>query len=146
MKIEFEAPHTSICDCCGAETTKVTRFISLDGEAKGVYFGAFSDQHTDSHVSVLLSLGDWWEGTSPLGRFAFGLRIWLEGPNFQVTVVDAQTVGWPDALQMGRRLTRVSALKHPLIREVFHVSDHIVAEDPEIRAYFQRVLERRGPS
>lgn len=98
----------------------------------------FSDNHPDPHVIVLLSLGEWWDGTSPYSRNAFAFRIWLKGNQFQVGVIDAQDAGWPDASIMGRRMTRAEALAHPLIQEAFHISDHITEEDPAIRAYFQR--------
>jgi len=34
-------------------------------------------------------------------------------------------------------LNRDEALKHPWIEEVFHISDHILEDDPEVKAYFE---------
>jgi len=109
--------------------------VTIDKQAQAVYFAAFSDNHPEQVVSVLLSLGPWWEGAGPEGRVAFGLRIWLTKESFNVGVVDAEGVGWPNSKLMGRRLSRAEALSHPRINDAFHISDHIVAEDPEIRAY-----------
>lgn len=139
LAIEFEPPGQSTCPCCGGITTALTRFITIDGNARGVYYAVFSDNHPDSHVIVLLSLGEWWSGTSPDSRSAFAFRIWMKEDRFQVGVIDAQEAGWPDAAIMGRRMTRTEALAHPLIKQVFEISDQIVEQDPDIRAYFQRV-------
>jgi hypothetical protein len=139
LAIEFEPPGQSTCECCGGITTRLTRFITIDGDARGVYYAVFSDNHPDPHVIVLLSLGEWWNGTNPDSRSAFAFRIWLKGTQFQVGVLDAETAGWPDASIMGKRMTRAEALAHPMLKEAFHISDHITAEDPEIRAYFKRV-------
>jgi len=139
LKIEYEAPGASKCECCGGVTTTLTRFISVNDEARGVYYAVFSDNHPDPHVIVLLSLGKWWDGTGPEDREAFAFRIWLKGDQFQVGIMDANEAGWPLAQSMGHRISRDKALAHPLIKEVFHISDHIVAEDEPIRAYFQGV-------
>jgi len=146
LEIEFAPPGRSRCDCCGGATTTLTRFVTVDGEARGIYYAAFSDNHPESHVIVLLSLGRWEDGSGPEHRVAFALRIWVKEDQFQVGVVDAGDAGWPNAAQMGRRLSRREALAHPWIQEVFHVSDHIVAEDEPIRSYFQNAVERFGPA
>jgi hypothetical protein len=146
LEIEFATPATSTCECCGGTTTTLTRFITIDDEARAAYFARFSDNHPEHIVSVLLSLGEWWDGAVAEGRIAFGFNIWESDESFNVGVVDAETLGWPQAKSMGTRLTREEALAHPLVKEAFHVSDHIVADDPEVRAYFQRASQASGPA
>jgi hypothetical protein len=135
LEIEFATPAVKTCECCGGATTTLTRYVTIDDRAQAVYFASFSDNHPEQVVSVLLSLGPWWEGAGPEGRVSFGLKIWQTKERYNVGVVDADGVGWPNSKLMGRRLTRDEALSHPRINEAFHISDHIVAEDPEIRAY-----------
>jgi len=58
---------------------------------------------------------------------------------FQVGIIDANEAGWPGAAFMGKRLKRDEALAHPWIKDVFHISDHIVESDEPIVSYFRRV-------
>ncbi|HNU06211.1 MAG TPA: hypothetical protein PKO33_00510 [Pyrinomonadaceae bacterium] len=58
IEIERTPSKESVCECCGGTTTRLTRFVSDDGDAIGVYYAAFSDNHPDSNVVVLLSLGN----------------------------------------------------------------------------------------
>jgi hypothetical protein len=123
------------CPCCGGRTTSLTRFVYSDGDAHAVYYASFSDKHTDRIVSVALSLGEWGEGSTPEDRVAFALRIRLVASDYQVMVCDAKQSLWHDATFLGRMLDRKEALKHPWIKEVFHITDHIVTEDPAVRDY-----------
>src|SRR5262249_1670878 len=114
---------------------RLTRFVYSDGDAHAVYYAAFSDNHPDRIVSVVVSLGEWGEGATPEKRLAFALRIRSADTEFQVTVVDAAESPWTDAAFLGRMLDRDEALKHPWIGEVFHITDHIVTEDQDVRSY-----------
>jgi len=58
LRIEFEKPHQSICECCGGTSTNLTRFVYRDDDAFAVYYVAFSDNHPDRAVSVVISLGE----------------------------------------------------------------------------------------
>lgn len=123
------------CPCCGGRTTCLTRFVYSDGDAHAVYYAAFSDKHRDRIVSVMLSLGEWGEGSTPKDRVAFALRIRFAKSECQVMVIDAEQSLWHDAEFLGRMLSRKQALRHPWIQEVFHITDHIVTEDPDVRDY-----------
>ena len=144
LTIEQEPSRQTRCDCCDGRTTTLVRHVYNDGDAHAVYFAAFSDNHPDQVVSMLVALGEWGEGARPDTRRAFGLRLWLQGDNFQVGVVDADTLCWKSSETMGRQLARAEALSDPGINEVFHISDHVVVEDQEIVDYFQRLS--RQPS
>jgi hypothetical protein len=45
---------------------------------------------------------------------------------------------WSDADFLGRMLSRDEALRHPWLQEVFHITDHIASDDPDVREYFSR--------
>jgi hypothetical protein len=100
-----------------------------------VYYAAFSDNHPDRYVSVIVSLGEWGEGSQPSDRVAFGLRIRAAKAEYQVMVIDAGATQWGDVDLLGRMLTRKQALKHRWLKEAFHISDHIVMEDQDVKAY-----------
>jgi hypothetical protein len=123
------------CPCCGGRTTRMTRFVYCDGDARAVYYGAFSNNHPDRYVSLAISLGEWGEGATPDARLAFALRIRSTEAEFQVMVVDAAESPWRDVAFLGRMLDRKEALQHPWIEEVFHITDHIVSEDHDVRDY-----------
>jgi hypothetical protein len=43
-----------------------------------------------------------------------------------------------EAAILGRVLSREEALAHPRIKEVFHITDHIFAEDAPVKKYLER--------
>lgn len=140
LKIEFEPPTTDSkpCECCGGLTTRLTRFVYRDGGAYAVYYALFTNGHPVGYVEVLISLGEWADDAPPSGRRAFYLRIGSDADNFQVTVSDAAESLWGEVENFGRALNRDEALAHPYIREVFHLCDHIVAEDIPIMEYLSQ--------
>jgi len=144
ITIEFEDPvQDDPCPCCGGRTTRLTRFVYLNGDAHAVYYASFSDKHPDRWVSVAVSLGDWTDGSEPVNRLAFALRLRAVESEFQVSVVDAALSPWNDVAILGRMLDRSEALAHPWIKEVFHISDHIVTEDRIVRDYLNGTVARR---
>ena len=141
IRIEQEPPATSRCDCCGGLTTHLTRFVYRDGDAYAVYYAKFSNNHTDGIVSVLVGLGEWGEGTTPEDRVAFAAQIRIVQREFQVMVVDADQSIWSKVTLMGQLLTRAEALTHPLLSELFGLTDHIVHDDGEVHDYLERIRE-----
>jgi hypothetical protein len=49
--------------------------------------------------------------------------------------VDADQSPWQDAEILGRMLDREEALRHPWIKEVFHITDHMVLEDVPLKSF-----------
>jgi hypothetical protein len=131
------------CLCCGGRTTALTRFVYRDGDAHAVYYASFSDRHPDRWVSVAISLGNWTEGSMPGDRVAFALRIRATSDEYQTGVVNAALSPWNDVDILGQMLDRQGALKHLWIKEVFHLCDHIVMEDKDVRSYLDGMKPRR---
>lgn len=140
LTIEYEEPHRTICECCGNASTTLTGFVSEDGDAYAVYYASFAEEHP--HVKAVVSLGIWWEGGTPKDRVAFAVVLWEDKDQFGVRLVDAEESPWKDAELLGRMLNRDEALQHPRVKDAFHITDHMVEEDPEIIAFFSR---RRAP-
>ena len=136
-QIEFCDPVESVCECCGGTTTKLTRFVTRQGNAFAVYFARFASNHPDAYVSVLVGYGDWDEEADPSQRTAIGFRIWTNEESYQVGLVDADDDWETDYL--GRKLNRQEALANPLKQEAFDLSDHIVECDEPIIAYLNSV-------
>jgi hypothetical protein len=129
----------SRCDCCGGVTTHLIRFVYRDGDAYAVYYAKFSDNHADGTVNVLIGLGEWGEGSTRDDRVAFAAQIRVTRREFQVMIVDAGQSIWSQVTLMGPLLARAEALDHPLVSEVFHLTDHIVHDDAEVHAYLERI-------
>lgn len=137
LRIEFEPPSSSPCDCCGSTSVRLTRFVYRDGDAYAVYYAAFTPEHTERVVRGLAGLGEWGnDDVGPEARVAFAFEIRVAEEQFQVGIVDAKYSPWRDVTLLGEILNRAEALEHEWLSEVFHLTDHIVAEDQEVIHYF----------
>jgi hypothetical protein len=96
ITIEFEEPRVAKCECCAGTTTRLTRFVYRDGDAYAVYYAAFSDNHPEQHVSVLVSIGEWADDAPPSRRVAMPIRLWASEGNFNVSVVNRSDSPWQD--------------------------------------------------
>jgi hypothetical protein len=138
LEFEFPEPQTAVCDCCGGLTTRLTRFVSDDGNAYAIYYAAYGEKYGDKRLVGVVSLGDW--GVSdviPETRVAFAFELWLHEGNYQVGIIDANHSPWKDARIIGKKQTREEALSHPWIEEVFHITDHMTTDDPAIKEFFE---------
>ncbi|TKB74102.1 MAG: hypothetical protein E8D46_09570 [Nitrospira sp.] len=136
LTIEFEPPRESEpCECCGGRTTALTRFVYRDGDAYAIYYARFSNNHPDRAVLATVSIGEWGENSTPKQRVAFALKLCSADGEYQVGLLDAQDSPWRDARVIGRTLNRDEALKHPLVKEAFRVTDHMVVDDLPIHEY-----------
>ncbi len=131
-EIEFEEPTFYDCQCCGHRTTRLSRFVSRDGEAFAAYYAHFSDGPEHDDVQLLVGFGPWGEDAPSEARSAIAMRLWNTADNFNVSLVDADH--WKTEI-LGRRLTREEALASPWKQEAFDLSDHIVECDQPIVDY-----------
>ncbi len=135
IEIEFQEPDIYDCDCCNNKTIRLTRFVYKDGDAHGVYYCQYTEDHADTVVNGVLSLGKWWDGSTPEDRIAFPFRIWTNEDNYHVGLMDKAECQWNDVESLGAMLDRKEGLKHEWIKEVFHIIDHIVEEDQPVINY-----------
>jgi hypothetical protein len=84
----------------------------------------------------LVGLGEWGEAGEPKDRLAFPFKIWTKESRYQVTLVDAEESPWGHVTYLGQILNRHEGLKHEWVKDVFHVTDHIVAVDEIVIDYF----------
>lgn len=139
LRIEFEEPKKSECECCGNTTVQLTRFVYKDNNAYAVYYALFTQQHPEKVVSGIIGMGEWGDDqVGPEARLAFPFEIRETADEFQVGMVDADVSPWSHVKILGRILNRDEALSNEWISEVFHITDHMVTEDEEIIRYFSR--------
>jgi hypothetical protein len=129
IEIQFEKPNSEVCQCCGNESVRLTRFVYKNADAHAVYYCQITKEHEEKVVSGIISLGDWSEGSYPINRVAFPFRIWVSEENYQIGLLDKKDSHWSHIEFLGNILDRDAGLKHPWIKEVFHITDHIVTED-----------------
>lgn len=136
IKIEFEKPVEEICECCGNTTVRLTRFVYKDDDAFAIYYAQFAQAHREKRLSGLIGLGSWGDDeVGPEARVAFPFQIWTDKDNFQVGLVNAQDSPWSHVTFMGKILNREEALKHEWLKDVFHITDHMVTDDEVIVNY-----------
>ena len=137
IEIEFETPIEDKCVCCGEEEIRLTRFVYQDGDAFAVYYAKFTKNHDDKVVYGLIGLGAWGEGAEPFDRIAFSFKIWTNNDNYQVGLTDREESPWKEVDFLGKILDRQEGLTHPFIKDVFHITDHMVTDDKVIVDYLQ---------
>lgn len=136
IEIEFEEPVLDNCECCGKEIVRLTRFVYQDDDAFAVYYAKFTKGHSDKVVNGIIGLGEWGENGQPEDRLAFPFLIWIDETDYNVGLVNADESPWSHVTNLGRILDRDEALKHPWIKDVFHITDHMVEDDKLIADYF----------
>jgi hypothetical protein len=136
LSIEYEPPRDQgPCPCCGGRTVSLTRFVYKSGNAHAVYLATYSDNHPQKLVSIAAGIGGWGYGSTPDDRVTFSMELKRSTEGFAVSVINSTDSPWPAASFLGRPMTRDEALASPLIREAFHLADHIVLEDEPIKSY-----------
>ena len=138
-ELEMSEPNLSRCDCCGGLTVRLTRFVCRDGDAFAVYYAMYSNNHPDSEIAMLVSLGPWGEDGDPSERAAFYCRVRPEGDSYEVMLGDAARSTWADADVMGVMLSREQALRHPWKAAAFEVLDEGFRCDASLRGFLHRV-------
>lgn len=139
LSVEYEKPRSSgPCPCCGRNTTTLTRFISTNGEPWAVWHACFTEGHPDRFVLATVSLGDWDENATVDQRVAFAFQIRPVATQYDITIIDSEESPWRNSEVLGRTLDRSDALGHPLIDEVFHIVDHMVSDDVDLRKYLDK--------
>lgn len=136
IEIEFEKPNSKKCDCCDNEVVSLTRLVYQDNNAFAVYYIGFTRGHSQKIANGLISLGAWGEGSEPKDRIAFSFQLWNDESNYKIALVDANESPWSKVTYLGRILDRSEALTHEWIKDMYHITDHIITEDTIVIDYF----------
>jgi hypothetical protein len=127
--VELSEPNIVNCECCGGLSVRLTRFVYRDGEAFAIYYAAYSTNHLNNELAMIVSLGGWSEEGVPPERVAFYCRIRPTEDSYQVSLGDAPNSAWSDVDLVGRKLSREQALIHPWKTAAFEVLDEGFAAD-----------------
>lgn len=136
FEIELTEPKYSPCPCCNGRMTNLTRFVSRDGDAFAIYHATLAEEHPELGAHLAIGIDDDWSMPESSSRVAFACWILLAENELRVSVTNKAESPWSESKVLGRMLDRDEALANPLIDEVFHLTDHIVEQDPVIRELF----------
>jgi len=75
-------------------SVRLTRFVLRDGDAFAIYYVAYSTNANE--LAVLVSLGEWSEGSDPAQRAAFYFRARATADAYEVMISDALWSVWSD--------------------------------------------------
>ncbi len=138
-EIELPEPSRSLCDCCGGLSVRMTRFVLRNDAPYAVYCAAYSNHRSHRELAMLVSLGEWGEGSTPSQRSAFYCRIRPSGDSYELMLGDAARSSWADDERVGAKLSREQALAHPMKSIAFGLIDDVFHKDPSLRGFLERV-------
>ena len=92
--IELADPVTGSCQCCGAPTIQLARFVRRNGEHFAVYRALLAHGPHERRADLVISLGDWTETASPSDRVTFACHLTAAQDNFNVGFVKPQQTLW----------------------------------------------------
>ncbi len=136
LNIVFAEPKLEPCACCGGQTTQLTRVVQRDGVPCALYYAMFNDKHTEKHVTAIMSIGDFTEGSGPADRQAFALILRRDEQGVRMVLQDATQSPWQNVDLLGRMLTKAEATDHPQRDEVFEIGAHAIKHDATLFAHF----------
>jgi hypothetical protein len=124
------------CGHCQQIYRSTFGFIYRDGDAYAVYHAALYARHPDRRVILAITVADdWSEDATPADRISMSLRVSLVDGSLALTVVNRNESPWAATSTHSGLLDRAAALEHPQIEDIFHVADHIVEQDPTVKAH-----------
>ncbi len=135
LTITCADPVVEKCDCCDGQSTRLTRVVQKDGVPHAIYYAMFTEPHPEQHVTAVVSLGDFGNGSGPDDREAFAIALRKSDEGVEVLVKDATQCPWQDVALLGRKLTRDEALHHPRLGEVFEITNQMPAYDAPLFRY-----------
>lgn len=138
-EIELSEPKVVKCECCGGLSVRLTRFVYRAGDAYAIYYAAYSNNHWNDELAMLVSIGGWSEEGVPPERVAFYCRVWPTEDSYRVSLGDVSDSAWSDVALIGRPLSRAQALEHPWKAAAFEVLDEGFLKDRSLRGFIQRV-------
>ena len=140
LEIEFSPPNRDgPCPCCGGTTVRLTRFVYRNGDAHAVYFATYSNNHENHEIAMLVSLGEWGDGSDPTQRVAFYCRVRPTDTSYEVMLGDGGSSPWGDAEVVGKLLSQAEARVHPWKASAFEILDEAVLSDRHLKGYLKRV-------
>lgn len=132
-----ENVSSSICHCCEKESSIGHGFIYKNGNAYAVYYAGWSHSHSDKNINFAIAIGEWADDSTPADRVSIGVEVFEGKPEIVCRVIDPEKSPWASTELLGDMISRSYAIKHPLLKEVFSIVEHIAHYHEAIREYLE---------
>ena len=132
-----ENENSAICKFCGKPSSTGHGFVYKDGDAYSVYYAAWCKAHTDRKVNLAIAIGEWDDASSSDDRTCFGLEVYESEDEIQFRVSEPDRSPWPNTDLLGQMLSRDTALKHHLLKEVYLIAGEVTKHHPAINSYLK---------
>jgi hypothetical protein len=123
------------CEACNTDFVVVRGSVFEEGKPVGLYLVALhghSSKGRLAHIAIALI-----DAAQPgLPPVAVAVEVVAAPDEFRLALVDWNQSPWAAETYLGTMLDRAQALESPLKPLVFHVADHVIADIPEVQAYF----------
>jgi hypothetical protein len=136
LSIELGSTATFECPCCGRTSTTVHGYLWDSTGATTVYFAGYTSGHPDLRMNLLLSVGEWGEGTTPDQRRAIPMQYLAEDGHQQFCFPPVESSPWYGHEILGPMVdpATISAEEKLNYENLIGVA---LAKDPRIAEYLQ---------
>lgn len=130
-----ENKKPSRCNCCGEESSTAHGFVYKSHKPHAVYYAGWANVHRDRGVTFALAIGEWDDESGPDDRVCFGLEAHEGEDEIFFRIIDPEESPWGCTDLLGKMLSRQDALKHPLLKESYEVTEAVTRHHPAIRDF-----------
>jgi hypothetical protein len=124
---------SEICDHCGQQYTVSRGSVYNDGAPFALYLAGMHG--CGARKSVVLAIAIKRERHEK--PTAVSIQVWPEESEYKMAVLEPKVSPWRTHTYLGRMLTRKQALASPLIDMFFHIADVVVADNRDVRSFFE---------
>ncbi len=123
------------CHCCGEPGSTGHGFVYSGGDARAVYYAAWSSAHAEGGVSFAIAVGEWDDDSTSRDRVCFGLEAYEGEDDIHFQFIDPSESPWPETELMGAMIGREEALDSDKKKEVLRIAEEVIREHPAIRRF-----------
>lgn len=136
VEIELGGMSRHECPCCKLDSYTVHGFLYEKTGTTSVYFAGYTYGHQKRRANLVLSIGDWGEGTTPAHRKAIAMQAFLDDQAITFTFPHAKTSPWYGEGFLGTMSSpeQLSAQDRAHSQELARA---IVEKDPRVAGYFE---------
>jgi hypothetical protein len=138
-RLEFhERVDRHTCKRCGGDYDRVYGTIWDDERRAGIYSADLHQRDDDTRLLLAIGTMGWDAATEQWRRYGVTLEVWPTADENRMSFRDVAMSPYAETDQFGQRLDREEALASPLRDEFFHLADHVVRDDPRVRAHLDQ--------
>ena len=94
-------------------------------------------------MSIALAIGRWDDDSKTDDRTCFGIEVSEEKEDVHFRVMEPSESPWSNTDLLGPMVARNEGLSHPLLQEVFEITEKVLRDHIELREYFAIPEEKK---